>query len=62
MKTFTLVLLVCCLMFPLSAAGIQGDSDSGSPGVKFEQQGFKEILAAAQKENKLVLLDAFTDT
>ena len=49
-------------MVSLSATGIEGDKAGGPAGVNFEQKSFKETLAKAQKENKLVMLDAFTDT
>jgi len=62
MKRLLLVLLMCCLMVSLSATGIQGDHAGGPVGVKFEQKSFKETLAKAQKENKLVMVDAYTDT
>lgn len=62
MKRLLLILLVCCLMVSLSATGIEGDHAAGPEGVKFEQKSFADILAKAQKENKLVMLDAFSDT
>jgi hypothetical protein len=62
MKLLFAVVLTCCIIFPLGAAGIQNDRDAGLSGVTFEQTTFKEALAKAQKENKLVLLDNYSDT
>ncbi len=62
MKRLLLVLLMCCLMVSLSTAGVEDDHAAGPEGVKFEQKSFADILAKAQKENKLVMLDAYTDT
>jgi hypothetical protein len=49
-------------MVSLSTAGVEDDRAAGPEGVKFEQKGFADILAKAQKENKLIMLDAYTDT
>lgn len=49
-------------MVSLSTAGVEDDHAAGPEGVKFEQKSFADILAKAQKENKLVMLDAYTDT
>ena len=58
MKAKALILLTAFLMFTLTAAAGQ----PGSAGVKFEQASFKDVLAKAQKENKIVLVDFYTDT
>lgn len=61
MKLLLVVLFTCCMILPLSAAG-SSDQDAGAPGVNFMQTSLKEALAKAQKVNKLVLLDNYTDT
>ena len=62
MKRLLLILLTCCLMMSPAAAGVKDETAAGPQGVKFEQKSFAEILAQAQKEKKLVMLDAFSDS
>ena len=62
MRRLLLILFLCCLMVSLSSAGVESKTAAGPEGVKFEQKSFAEILAKAQKEKKLVMLDAYTDT
>lgn len=62
MRILFVVFLMICVVFPLSAGNIQGDNESDLSGVKFIQKSFKDTLKMAQKVNKLVMLDAYTDT
>jgi hypothetical protein len=57
MKTVTLILLTLCIVFCSS-----GVPEPVEEGVKFEQNNFTNTLSKAQKEDKLIMLDVYTDT
>ena len=62
MRILFLVTLMICTVFSLCAGSIPGDNEKDLPGVRFVHKSFEDTLVKAQKENKLVMLDAYTDT
>ena len=64
MKILPLILLVtlCLVSCSTNHQEPQDTVVKEIPGVKFEQLSFTDTLAKAQKENKLLMIDNYTDT
>jgi hypothetical protein len=64
MKILPLILLVTlCLVFcSTNDQGTQSTVIKELPGVKFEKMNFTGTLAKALKENKVLMIDNYTDT
>jgi len=62
MKKISWILLLTGLFF-YSGFGksFQSDDTAGLSGVNFEKLNFKETLSKAQKEKKMVLVDAYSN-
>lgn len=65
MKTILLIfLMMLCLFFcsPTGDSTQQGTEITELTGVTFERMSFQDTLAKALKDNKVLMVDAFTDT
>lgn len=64
MKVLPLILLMMlCLVFcSTKDQGTQGSDIKELPGVTFEKMSLQDTLAKAQKENKVLMIDNYTDT
>ena len=63
MKKFSIgIFLIFMLVFSSHVQGVEKTKSDDSSGVKFEKMAFEEVLAKALKENKQVMIDAYSDT